>query len=380
MKYLAGSSRAFGILRLAAFALPVVVVLGTHGTSRGQEAGQASTGAVELEDWKVDPMRGPVDLGLTDPSLVGAIDVHVHLDPDSPGAGGVIRALDIFDAVALAKARGMRGFVFKTHQDAGSAGAAYLVRKHVAPGFEVFGRMASNYATGGVNVAALEHYSQLKGGWGRIFEMPTRDSITATTRPGSMDRATLERTRPWMLMMPEGTPPYIPVSKNGELLPEVKHLIGVLAKIRTVDSNGRMVLATGHATPEEHLLLAREGRRQGLNVLLTHPGDIPQLPEVAKLGAFIEVTASNIYKNEAGRTAAAALIRKIGAEHIIISTDCGQTGNVYPTDCLALAARGLRAHGITQRELDLMYKVNPAKLLWLPPAEETALVSTKTSP
>ncbi len=170
------------------------------------------------------------------------------------------------------------------------------------------------------------------------------------------------------------------MSKNGELLPEVKHLIGVLAKIRTVDSNGRMVLATGHATPEEHLLLAREGRRQGLNVLLTHPGDIPQLPEAAKLGAFIEVTASNIYKNEAGRTAAAALIRKIGAESIIISTDCGQTGNVYPTDCLALAARGLRAHGITQRELDLMYKTNPAKLLGLLALEEAAAASTTARP
>ncbi len=361
MKSFEERTRAFRLLRLIALAIPLCVVLGAYGISRAQDAGQ-------LDDWKVDPMRGPVDLGLTDPALVGAIDIHVHLDPDAPGPSGVIRALDIFDAVALAKARGMRGFVFKTHQDAGSAGAAYLARKH-APGVEVFGRTASNYSTGGVNVAELVHYSRIKGGWGRIFEMPTLDSITATTRPGSMDPANLERTRPWMLMMPEGTPPYIPVSKNGELLPEVKHLIDVLAKIRTVDSHGRMVLATGHATPEEHLLLAREGRRQGLNVLLTHPGDIPQLPEAAKLGAFIEVTASNIYKNEAGRTAAANLIRKIGAQSIIISTDCGQTGNVYPTDCLALAARGLRAHGVTQAELDLMYKTNPAKLLGLPPLE-----------
>jgi len=203
--------------------------------------------------------------------------------------------------------------------------------------------------------------------------MPTRDSITATTRPGSMDRAELARTRPWMLMMPPETPPFIAVSRNGDLLPEVKHLIGVLAKIRTVDSNGRMVLATGHATPEEHLMLAREGRKAGINVLLTHPGDIPQLPEVARLGAFIEVTASRIYKNEAGRKEAAALIRKVGAEHIIIGTDCGQTTNVYPTDCLVLAARGLRQQGITQREIDLMYKVNPAKLLDLPPPEATAL-------
>src|SRR5499426_586236 len=346
-----------------------VLLCGTLGLALGPSRGQDA----RLDDWNVDPVRGPVDLGLTDPSLVGAIDVHLHVDPDAPGTGGVIRAVDVFDATRIAMARGMRGFVFKTHQDTGSASGAYMVRRHVSPTFDIFARMASNYATGGINVAALEHFTQIKGGWSRILEMPTRDSITATTRPGSMEQAALARARPWMLMMPPETPAFVAVSRNGELLPEVKHLIGVLAKIRTVDSNGRMVLATGHATPEEHLLLAREGRNSGLNVLLTHPGDIPQLPEAAKLGAFIEVTASTIYKTEAARAAAAALIRKIGAESIIISTDCGQTTNVYPTDCLVLAARGLRQQGITQREIDLMYKVNPAKLLDLPPPEATAL-------
>ena len=84
-----------------------------------------------------------------------------------------------------------------------------------------------------------------------------------------------------------------------------------------------------------------------------------------------------MYKTEAGRAAGAALVRKIGAEHIIVSTDCGQTSNVYPTDCLVLAARGLRAHGITQRELDLMYKVNPAKLLGLAPPEEGTAPATQ---
>jgi hypothetical protein len=357
-------SRPSGPLTVLAVLLCTTIGLAV-GPSRGQDA--------RLDDWNVDPVRGPVDLGLTDPSLVGAIDVHLHVDPDAPGTGGVIRAVDVFDATRIAMARGMRGFVFKTHQDTGSASAAYMVRKHVSPTFEIFGRMASNYATGGINVAALEHFTQIKGGWARIFEMPTRDSITATTRPGSMERAELARSRPWMLMMPPETPPFVAVSRNGDLLPEVKHLIGVLAKIRTVDSNGRMVLATGHATPEEHLLLAREGRNAGLNVLLTHPGDIPQLPEVARLGAFIEVTASRIYKTEAGRAEAAALIRKVGAEHIIVGTDCGQTTNVYPTDCLVLAARGLRAQGITQREIDLMYKINPAKLLGLPPPEVAGL-------
>ncbi|MGH9701480.1 MAG: DUF6282 family protein, partial [Candidatus Acidiferrales bacterium] len=59
--------------------------------------------------------------------------------------------------------------------------------------------------------------------------------------------------------------------------------------------------------------------------------------------------------------------RKIGAEHIIAGSDCGQITNIYPTDCLALMAKGLRAHGVTEHELDLMFKVNPAKLLGLPP-------------
>src|SRR5262249_3010463 len=164
--------------------------------------------------------------------------------------------------------------------------------------------------------------------------MPTRDSITATTRPGSMERANLAQARPWMLMMPPETPAYIAVSRNGQLLPEVKHLISVMAKIRTVDTNGRMVLVTGHAPPEEHLMLAQEGRAQGLNVLLTQPGDLPQVAEAAKLGAFAEITASQVYKTDEGAARAAAMIKKVGAEHLIVSTDCGQTTNVYPTDCL----------------------------------------------
>jgi len=226
-----------------------------------------------------------------------------------------------------------------------------------------------NFSTGGINVAAIEHFSQIKGGWGRIVEMPTRDSCG--NGPLNMDPQNLAQNRPWMLLMPPGSSQCVATARNGELLPEVKYLIGVLARIRTVDSNGRLVLATGHATAEEHLLLAREGRKQGLQVLLTHPpANTTQVVQAVQLGAFMEMNASGIYKTDAGSKAAAETVKRIGAEHIIVGTDCGQTVNVYPTDCLVLAARGMRAHGITQRELDLMYKVNPAKLLGLPSLEE----------
>ena len=101
--------------------------------------------------------------------------------------------------------------------------------------------------------------------------------------------------------------------------------------------------------------------------MLTHPGNIPQLPEAAELGAFIEVNAAGINRSQEAVRVAVTMIRRIGAESIIIGTDCGQMSNPYPTDCLVLTARRLRAEGITDRELDLMIKGNPARLLGLTP-------------
>ncbi|HZE12380.1 MAG TPA: DUF6282 family protein, partial [Chthoniobacterales bacterium] len=62
--------------------------------------------------------------------LSGVIDVHVHCAPDS-----VPRAIDAIDLAKLAKARGVRGLVLKSHWEP-TASMAYLVRKEV-PDIEV---------------------------------------------------------------------------------------------------------------------------------------------------------------------------------------------------------------------------------------------------
>ena len=116
--------------------------------------------------------------------------------------------------------------------------------------------------------------------------MPTRDARPPETegRPWVL---------PWAADFPN-TPTFVPVSRNGVLLPEVRSLIALLAKVKTVGSGGGVVLATGHATPEEHLLLAREARSRGVKVMLTHPSAAVTLAmkrEVAELGGFIEVLA-----------------------------------------------------------------------------------------
>lgn len=329
---------------------------------------------------EVDKSRGPVDLGLADPALVGAIDVHAHLGP-APWLTNVRMAIDVFDFAKLAKSRGMRGFVQKAHHDASSASNAYLVRAHVEPGLEVFGRMPLNLATGGINIATVEQFTQMEGGWGRIVEMPTND---AEYRARDETPDYLAKSRRWAFLMPPGSQKFVAISRNGELLPEVKALIAAMSKMRTVDSGGRLALATGHASGQEDLLLVREARKYGMQVTMPHgsqdivvaghgssatPGFTPSvehLQEAAKLGAFVELRQSGAFGAETGFGASAKMIRLLGAESVIISTDCGFMEQPLPTDCLALMARGLRAHGITEHELDLMYKENPAKLLSLP--------------
>jgi predicted metal-dependent TIM-barrel fold hydrolase len=119
------------------------------------------------------------------------------------------------------------------------------------------------------------------------------------------------------------------------------------------------------------VLLAREARSQGLQVVLTHGSGvpIPQQQEAAKMGAFIELTVNGLVRSGSNAAKEAAeRIRQVGAESYIIASDCGQMANPLPADCLALAARMLRAQGITERQLNLMLKENPAKLLGLPPA------------
>ena len=83
-----------------------------------------------------------------------------------------------------------------------------------------------------------------------------------------------------------------------------------------------------------------------------------ELQEYVQLGGFVELRQNG---------PRADLARKIGAESIIASTDCGFLTNPFPPHCLAIMARQLRAEGISEREIDLMFKENPAKLLGLPP-------------
>lgn len=268
-------------------------------------------------------------------ALTGVIDIHAHSDPDSTP-----RSIDAIDLAKLAKSRGMRGIVLKNHYES-TASLAYIVRKEV-PGIEIFGGIDLNLTVGGINPAAVERMTMMKGGWGRVVWMPTFDAENQV-RDSKENR------------------PFVPIAKNGDLLPDVKQVIGIVAK-------HNLLLETGHSSPEEGLMVIREAKRQGVqHIVVTHATrppvrmSIAQMQEAAKLGAFIEF----VYDRQ-GMAENAKAIRAIGPAYCILSSDLGQPNNPLHPDGLEAFFTDLEKAGISRADIERMSRKNPATVLGLP--------------
>lgn len=276
--------------------------------------------------------------------LGGAIDFHVHCLPDVQP-----RSIDSIDLAKLAKLRGMRGIVLKNHYE-DTAAIAYLVRKQV-PGIDVFGGIVLNRTVGGINPSAVENMIRLSGGFGKVVWFPTNDAEYAIRRSG--------QTR---------TP--VPITQDGVLRPEVKQILSLVAK-------NHLVLETGHLSPNEIMMLIREAKAEGVeHILITHAAEqgmtVAQMQEAAGLGAYIEWVYNNILANPSNNRKAryslpdyAKLIRQVGPEHSVLSTDLGQAGNPYPPDGLAAFLGAMAREGFSTQEIEEMAAVNPGKLLGL---------------
>jgi hypothetical protein len=356
-----------------AVGLALAIGLGDNSAAQRGEPGEGNRG-----QGAAPPGRGRANYSLSDPApndpaLKGAIDMHAHQDPDSfgPSYGQAARSIDALDLYTRAKASGMRGFIIKGHLDQ-TAGLAYYIRK-LHPDFEVFGGMGSNLTTGTkVNPWAITHMAEIKGGWGRIVWMPSWDSENSIHK--------LPRRPPAYVPVAEckGLPFWInypkPCPDGGELLPEVKEALQVIAKTKTRDSNGDLILATGHNSPAEVKLMVKEAVRVGVkHIIITHPLlDIvdmhpAEIKEVVAMGPEIYAEFTSGFGNPNARPEMVKLyiegIRAAGVEHAFVSSDTGQLNSNWQPDALANCAKVLRANGFTEREIDLLFKINPAKIL-----------------
>jgi hypothetical protein len=280
-------------------------------------------------------------------NLKGAIDFHVHSSPDS-----VPRSIDADDLARLAKESGMRGLVLKNHWES-TAALAYMVRKEV-PGIEIFGGITMDLSNGGVNLEAVKRMIMMKGGWGRVVWLPTIDAENDWKR--------------------RKVGPFVPIAKDGQLLPNVIELIDFIAQ------HHQMVFETGHISAEEVLLVVHEAHQRGVtHIVVTHAMyylenmSIPQMQQAARDGAYLEFDADGPFVGPQPRHTIAEYaeaIRQVGPEFCILATNFGTIHNppfaLHPQGMLDFM-EALHKEGISVADINRMAKTNPALALGLEP-------------
>ncbi len=282
--------------------------------------------------------------------LDGGVDLHTHAGPDF-----YPRSVDQFELAQNAKSEKMAAVVFKNHFCPTYFAAEEVARR--IPDIKVFGGLVLNNYVGGLNVYTVD--LAVKAG-AKIIWMPTLSEANHLAYYGASDFTMQSHRIP---LRSQG--PGLTICENGILNREVYEILEVIA-------SSEVLLATGHVSSEEALLLVREASAMGVKkILINHPDDrVCKFPRDAQLemirhGAILEQALITTMPGWGEMTIRdiAARIHSFGAENCILVTDFGQAHHEIPTDGLKRFVRGLLASGISQKEIHVMSCVNPCNLL-----------------
>ena len=290
-------------------------------------------------------------------TLNGAYDLQVHVAPDV-----IERRIDDIDLAKEFLARGLRGFVLKSHYFPTAERAKVVCR--AVPGIAACGALTLNHSVGGLNPVAVE----LAGRSGcKIVWMPTVDAANETA--GRTDGpktnlpfwATIQRELAATGIAP---PPLTVLDANGRAISETtRRCVELIAK-------HDMILATGHLGRPEIFQLVRASRDMGAKRIIVTHAEFPsqnlsagEQLELAQMGAFIEHCFTTMYTGKAPWDGVLEAIRIVGAERCILSTDLGQTINPPVAEGFAMFAQRLLDAGFSTAQIRRMTVENPNALL-----------------
>jgi hypothetical protein len=270
--------------------------------------------------------------------LRGGYDLHTHTSPSHAE-----RSLDDFMLLREAEEYGMAGVMIKNHYEPTEA-RAELANLYAGTGFsaKAYGSVSLNWPVGGLNPYAAA--SSLKLG-GKIVWMPTRDSANSLLY-GNMNGDFFDR--PGISVFDEG----------GKLLPVVFDIMEIVKRHNAY-------LATGHLGLEETVTLCKAGRKEGVDMILTHPDwfrtvvPVEIQEDLAKMGVLIEKQWNTIADGHITPEAVIGSIRKIGPCNIILTTDRGASGKEHPAEGMLNFVAFLFEKGISKTDIHLMLCKNP---------------------
>jgi Family of unknown function (DUF6282) len=289
-------------------------------------------------------------------ALDGAYDLQVHVAPDI-----IERRIDDIDLAKEFLAKGLRGFVLKSHY-LPTAERARVVSKAV-PGIAAYGAIVLNHSVGGLNPVAVE----IAGRSGcKIVWMPTVDAANETA--GRLDGKN-EKLPFWAKIQRELAstgiaPPPISV------LDEREQVSGAARVCLELIAKHDMIFATGHLGRNEIFKLVAAARDIGVRKIVVTHAEFPsqnlspdEQRELAEMGAFIEHCFTTMYTGKASWEGVFDSIRKAGIARCLLSTDLGQIINPGVSDGFSMFAQRLLDDGFTVEEIRRMAVTNPRELL-----------------
>lgn len=298
----------------------------------------------------------------------GAVDVHVHSEPDL-----FPRIADDVGVARHAAAMGLRAISLKCHSER-TTSRAYLTQKLV-PGIQVVGGVVLNRAVGGINPAAVEAALQFGA---RHVWMPTVDAANHARTFGSTGAYDKQAST---------------VARSDDAGIEVFDAEGApidgLYDVLDLIAEYRAILSTCHLSVREIELLVAAARERGVEkIMITHPFfkvpglDLETLRSLVAQGAYAEFgycTVSPMW-NHAALTRVVEAIRAVGVSQTILMSDAGQRHNPMPAEALRVFAQSVYESGFTEDEVQQMIRVNPLELLELPPLDEPGAASNGAGP
>ena len=281
-------------------------------------------------------------------SLKGVIDMHVHTNPDLRK-----RAYDDFELMEAAIRVGARAIVIKTHQGT-TMDRAYLCNRHnqIIHGdtndFTMFGSITLNRQVGGINPRAVDVALQLGA---KVVWLPTQSAINGLRRQNKA--------------LTDG----VEVVRDGKIVPE-------LATVFSLIKEHNAVLGTAHIAPEESFIVVEAARKAGVkNIVVTHPewwlvG--MSLEDQARLVKDYDVILEHCYaqnmgggKYKSNMEANLEAIKACGYKNVMVDTDGGQVENPHWEIALQQYMQYLVEHGIPEEQVRYMTHTIPMNLLGL---------------
>jgi hypothetical protein len=286
----------------------------------------------------------------------GGYDPHIHVAPDFTER----RITDVRLAERFLEL-GLAGFGLKSHYTS-TAERAQVVEEAV-PGIDVLGTITLNRAVGGLNALAVD----VAGREGaRIVWFPTVSSVNEQHEVLAADPN--GKVPVWVrfeLDLRAGglaPAPVAVVGADGELLPEAREVLEVIAR-------HRMVLATGHLSRDEIFTLVDAAVAAGVEtIVVTHPEFPSQRVSpsdqaaLAERGALLERAFTTPYTGKCTWEEVFAATRAVGAAATTWATDLGQVFNPPVEDGLALMADKFLEAGFSEDDVVTMAVTNTRRL------------------